>query len=65
VTRLLNPAGVDWVWRFMTTSTPVKSIASDFELPDHRPRTGDEVTFKCKDKSGYTLKVLKGKPKNL
>jgi hypothetical protein len=28
-------------------------------------RTGDEVTFKRKDKSGYRLKVLAGNPKNL
>jgi len=28
-------------------------------------RTGDEVTFKRKDKSGYRLKVLEGNPKNL
>jgi hypothetical protein len=28
-------------------------------------RTGDEVTFKRKDKSGYKLKVLEGNPKNL
>lgn len=28
-------------------------------------RTGDEVTFKRKDKSGYKLKVLQGNPKNL
>ena len=28
-------------------------------------RTGDEVTFKRKDKSGYRLKVLQGNPKNL
>lgn len=28
-------------------------------------RTGDEVTFKRKDKSGYKLKVLAGNPKNL
>jgi hypothetical protein len=28
-------------------------------------RTGDEVTFKRKDKSGYRLKVVQGNPKNL
>ena len=28
-------------------------------------RTGDEVTFKRKDKSGYKLKVLEGNPKKL
>ena len=28
-------------------------------------RTGDEVVFKRKDKSGYRLKVLEGNPKNL
>jgi hypothetical protein len=28
-------------------------------------RTGDEVTFKRKDKSGFMLKVLAGNPKNL
>lgn len=28
-------------------------------------RTGDEVTFKRKDKSGFKLKVLQGNPKNL
>jgi hypothetical protein len=28
-------------------------------------RTGDDVTFKRKDKSGYRLKVLAGNPKNL
>lgn len=28
-------------------------------------RTGDEVTFTGKDKSGYRLKVLQGNPKNL
>ncbi len=28
-------------------------------------RTGDEVTFRRKDKTGYRLKVLQGNPKNL
>jgi hypothetical protein len=28
-------------------------------------RTGDEVTFMSKDKTGYRLKVLQGNPKNL
>ena len=28
-------------------------------------RTGDEATFNRKDKSGYSLKVLEGNPKNL